>query len=455
MKKLAHLFIKKRVVGVKVFVDTSKMRDRQLVSLGIIFSTCLVLGFTGCQHRVSISRPPMPVVQPGLYDQKNFETDNDAYNAVMKPGATFDATAAKQYRNNIAYGLMADIEVVYGAYYSILFVDQTTSSIATDALTLGLGAASTIATNVATKTIFSALGTSIGGIGLSTQKNLFAQQSFPVIALAMQTRRDKIRTAIISNLALDTATYPLWAARRDLTSYFNAGTLPAGLQELQEEAGAASANQKESASAADKPLVPSSLSAAPDNLQVRLLWNLSPTATSYNLYYSMTTGVTTTNGTKVSGIATNSTTQSGLNNGTPYYFVVTAVNQAGESAASNEATATPSAPPAAAAAVPPAPSNLLAVASESQVSLVWTPPVAGVTYNLYYSMSSGVPLASRTQVPSIAVPSYVQKSLQNGTPYYFVVTAVNAAGESPASAEVTATPAVPTHSNGVLKMTSH
>jgi hypothetical protein len=437
----------------KVFVHTSKMRERQLVSLGIIFSICLVLGLTGCQHRVSISRPPMPVVQPGLYDQKNFEADNDAYNAVMKPGAGFDATAAKQYRNNLAYGLMADIEVVYGAYYSILFVDQTTSSIATDALTLGLGAASTIATNVATKTIFSALGTSIGGIGLSTQKNLFAQQSFPVIALAMQTRRDKIRTAIISNLALDTATYPLWAARRDLTSYFNAGTLPAGLQELQEEAGVASANQKET-SGADKPLVPSSLSAAPDDLQVRLLWDTSPTATSYNLYYSMAKGVTPANGTKVSGIATNSITQSVAHNDIPYYFVVTAVNQAGESASSNEATATPSAPPAAGAAVPQAPSNLSAVAAESQVSLVWTPPATGVTYNLYYSMTKGAALVG-TKVPSIASPSYTQKSLQDGTPYYFVVTAVNAAGESAASAEVTATPNTPTHSMGVLKMTSH
>jgi len=58
----------------------------------------------------------------------------------------------------------------------------------------------------------------------------------------MQTRRDKVRSAIAMNLSLcDVVTYPLLQAQRDLIQYYSAGTLDSALQELQEEAGTATA----------------------------------------------------------------------------------------------------------------------------------------------------------------------------------------------------------------------
>ena len=73
---------------------------------------------------------------------------------------------------------------------------------------------------------------------------------------------------------------------------------------------------------------------------VTLSWSAVTGATSYNLYWSLTSGVTKANGTKVTGVTT-PLNHSGLVNGKAYYYVLTAANSGGESAESTQATATP------------------------------------------------------------------------------------------------------------------
>lgn len=91
------------------------------------------------------------------------------------------------------------------------------------------------------------------------------------------------------------------------------------------------------------PSSPGSLTATPASASVTISWSSVSGATSYNLYWNTTGGVTTTNGTKVAGVSS-PYTHSGLTNGTVYYYVLTAVNDNGESTASPQATATPVAP---------------------------------------------------------------------------------------------------------------
>jgi choice-of-anchor B domain-containing protein len=88
------------------------------------------------------------------------------------------------------------------------------------------------------------------------------------------------------------------------------------------------------------PEAPSGLVAVPENVAVRLSWSPSSRATAYNVkrgqvpggpYTLVLTGATATN-----------FRDTGLTNGTRYYYVVSAVNAAGESPHSNEASATPS-----------------------------------------------------------------------------------------------------------------
>jgi hypothetical protein len=311
---------------------------------------CIVLGFCGCHRHFSITAPAPPAINPGQYSIADYNDDVQHYKDATTPGPNLNPDWAKQSRNNIAYGLMTLIDVVYGNYYNKLFSSKNAIAVGGDAITLGLSAAASIATNTATKTILSALGTGFAGLSLSVDKNYFAQQAFPVIGIAMQTRRDKIRATIVANLTQDTTTYPLLAAKRDLVAYLNAGTLAAGLQELQEEAGVATASGTApsqpsvtpstlAGAAATVPPVPGRLTAVDGPGQVSLVWPLSSGATFYNLYYSTSDGVTPSNGTKIGNITTNAYTHSGLKNGT-YYYVVTASNAKGESGPSPQASAT-------------------------------------------------------------------------------------------------------------------
>ncbi len=89
------------------------------------------------------------------------------------------------------------------------------------------------------------------------------------------------------------------------------------------------------------PAVPTGLTATGGNQQVALAWNASSGATSYNVGRATTTGGPYMT---ISSPTTTSYTDSAVTNGTPYYYVVSAVNPAGESANSSQVSATPSGP---------------------------------------------------------------------------------------------------------------
>lgn len=90
------------------------------------------------------------------------------------------------------------------------------------------------------------------------------------------------------------------------------------------------------------PAAPSGLAASAGNAQVSLSWASSSGATSYDVYRGTSSGGESSTPV-ATGIATTSYTNTGLTNGTKYYFEVAAVNSVGTSGKSSEVSATPSA----------------------------------------------------------------------------------------------------------------
>ena len=73
--------------------------------------------------------------------------------------------------------------------------------------------------------------------------------------------------------------------------------------------------------------------------RVTLAWDNVSGANSYNVYWRTSSGVTKQNGKKLANVK-NPCTIKGLKKGATYWFVVTAVNQSGESGVSNEVSTT-------------------------------------------------------------------------------------------------------------------
>jgi fibronectin type 3 domain-containing protein len=132
-------------------------------------------------------------------------------------------------------------------------------------------------------------------------------------------------------------TYNVTGLANGTTYYFEV----AGVNTL----GTGTASNETPATPVGPPAAPTNLSATIGNAQTVLTWTAVSGATSYNVYDGSTAG-----GESSTPIATGVTeatyTVTGLTDGTAYYFTVAAVNNAGASGYSNEASVVPALPSA-------------------------------------------------------------------------------------------------------------
>ncbi len=178
------------------------------------------------------------------------------------------------------------------------------------------------------------------------------------------------------------------------------------------------------------PAVPAGLAAAAGNAQVALNWTASSGATGYYVERSNASGGPYN---QISVQAAANYTDTGLTNGTKYFYVVSAYNSAGQSANSADISATPVLAP------PAAPAGLSATAGNAVVNLSWSASSGASSYQVKRSTSSGV----ETQISAPTSTGYTDTAVTNGTKYFYVVAAVNAGGDSAHSSEVSATPTAP------------
>lgn len=133
-------------------------------------------------------------------------------------------------------------------------------------------------------------------------------------------------------------------------------------------------------------------------------------------------------------VATSPVTITGLTNGVSYAVQLRAINGLGTGPASATVNVVP-------AAVPDAPTGLVAVAGDQQITLNFVAgadngsPITGYEY----SLDGGLNWLAFN--PPITASPGVISGLVNGTPYNVVIRAVSSVGPSAASATVSATPA--------------
>jgi fibronectin type 3 domain-containing protein len=190
-----------------------------------------------------------------------------------------------------------------------------------------------------------------------------------------------------------------------------------------------------------------------DTVQVTLRWNNVPDAARYNVYWNKFPGVTKHNGHKIPDAA-NPIAITDLEPDTIYYFVVTVVDDAGESQESREMSFAGMGAGMGAAGVldfkdlfekPPPPSPPPAGTQEkvqpsgnAQATLAWDNVPDAISYNIYWRNQPGVTKHNGKKIANVKNP-HTLKDLISGKTYYLVVTAVSKDGESSISEEISYT----------------
>ena len=186
------------------------------------------------------------------------------------------------------------------------------------------------------------------------------------------------------------------------------------------------------------PAAPTGLAAAAAGAgALTLSWTASADASSYNVYEGTSAGGESTTASQT-GIGSSPLTLTGLTPGRQYFFRLRAVNGAGDSVSSAEASGT---------VVPAVPTGLAATAGNGTISLNWTAATGAASYNVYQGTSAGGEGATAVQ-SGLTSPSATVAGLTNGTRYYFKVAALDAGGASAQSAEASAVPAMPSSGGG-------
>jgi hypothetical protein len=181
-----------------------------------------------------------------------------------------------------------------------------------------------------------------------------------------------------------------------------------------------------------RPFTPVELAAtAVSPSQIDLSWWATPGAESYTIKRATTSdGPYTTVATGVTGTGLS---DMGLPELATFYYVVTAVNAAGQSIESKYSSATTLtfSPPAAPAGI-----GAIAVAFD-QVDVSWTASLGASSYVVKRSISSGGPYV--TVGTNITGTTFRDSGLFGATTFYYVVSAVNDVGESANGSQVSAT----------------
>ena len=181
------------------------------------------------------------------------------------------------------------------------------------------------------------------------------------------------------------------------------------------------------------PAAPKALAATAGPERVILTWHPAVGATTYNVKRSTTAGGPYD--ALATGVAPTLYTDTGVVAGQHYYFVVSAVNALGESADSDEASATPLPPKDSSLARP---TDLGAVPGDARVALTWNASQSAERYRVKRGVSRSGPYQ---RIGFTRSTSFLDTSVVNGTKYFYVVTAVSDVGESNESNKVSATPA--------------
>jgi large repetitive protein len=193
------------------------------------------------------------------------------------------------------------------------------------------------------------------------------------------------------------------------------------------------------------PGAPTGLTAAPGNGTATLSWSAPGSDGGASIDTYVIEGGPSPSGSGIQeSTGSDTATISGLTNGTAYSLSVHAQNDVGDGPSAT-VTVTPQGSGSASGAVPGAPTGLTTSYGDGFIALSWSAPAStggsAITgYHVYLGFSSSFVGAREFTTSG---PSFRLTDALNGSTYFIKVTALNAAGEGPATPVASVTPDPP------------
>jgi hypothetical protein len=206
----------------------------------------LLLGAASGCHTLG---PKMPKVlgAPAVvsYSTDSFKNDVNEYrgyidNSIKDTGPTRDQdlVKARAKRDEIAYRVMAEIELDYGRFEMTLTTNRALFQTGSDIVQLGLAAAIAVTPAGDVTDILAASLAGFKGTTLSIDKNFFEQKTTEALISQMRANRKTIQAQLLKSLATrDVTVYPLESVWVDLVDFYYAGTVPSALVSMASNAG--------------------------------------------------------------------------------------------------------------------------------------------------------------------------------------------------------------------------
>lgn len=144
----------------------------------------------------------------------------------------------KAARNELIAGLALLVDNEYEYFTSRMLSTRAFTNTALDTTAAGLALSATVVTSAGTAQLLSAIGAGVLGLRLSIDKEFFYEQSSPILVAQMNLDRAAAYATLKSGLDAPTTSYPLAVAAKDLSTYYQVGTLANAFAEMSKRVGA-------------------------------------------------------------------------------------------------------------------------------------------------------------------------------------------------------------------------
>lgn len=150
-----------------------------------------------------------------------------------------NAALRKQKRNEIIFARLHAYDIKFADFEQKLYGDGNAVSLGSDLIGLVLGGLTATTGNAATKSALGAASVGVIGANTAINKDLYYQKTIPALLAQMEADRLQAKMPIVAGVKLADADYTLMQAYIDLDTYKNAGSIPAAINAINRDTGAA------------------------------------------------------------------------------------------------------------------------------------------------------------------------------------------------------------------------